>query len=179
MRSSGAFELKDDAYAGLLGLHHHELIGLVDELVQPLDRLVGLAARDELAQMADDLPGAHDLRRGVVERVLDIGGTLVRRHLQQSPRRLQIDRRRRERLIELMREAGGELADGAEPLRMQLLHARLDPAPLAQIADEGDEEAAAVIGGLADREIDREARAVLAACPSASQNRRASSAHVS
>ena len=53
----------------LLGADQRERAGLLDQLGQALDVPLALAAGHELAQAADDLPGAQGLLGRLVDRI--------------------------------------------------------------------------------------------------------------
>ncbi len=87
--------------------------------------------------------------------------------LEQAARALQIVGDRRQRLVQLVRQRRGHLAHRGQPrdvheLGLQLLQARLGLLALGQVADEAGEEAPIAGAHLADRELHREGRAVLA-----------------
>ena len=86
---------------------------------------------------------------------------------EQPARALQIVGDRRQRLVEFMRQRRGHLAHRGQPRDMdqfglQLLQARLGLLALGQVADEAGEKALLAGSHLADRQLHRKGRAVLA-----------------
>ncbi len=59
----------DTAMPRFLRAHQRQRAGLLDQLGQVLDPALALAARDELAQPANDLPGAQRLVGRLGERI--------------------------------------------------------------------------------------------------------------
>ena len=62
-------ELEAHPHAVLLGADQRQRARLLDQLGEALDPPLGFAARDEIAQPADDLAGAQRLLGGLVQRV--------------------------------------------------------------------------------------------------------------
>ena len=73
--------------------------------MQALLDLVGLAARNEFAQMGDDLPRAMHLGRGLVERFVDGRAPAAPPSLEQMAHGEEIVRGRRQRLVDLVRQS--------------------------------------------------------------------------
>ena len=69
----------------LLGAHQRERACLLDQLVDVLGPLLGLAARHELAQAADDLSGAQRLLRGLAQGVVDLVRARMLDAFEQTP----------------------------------------------------------------------------------------------
>src|SRR5215510_9087222 len=160
-------ELELDAYAVILRADQGQGAGLLDQLAEILDAALGLAAGDEIAQPADDLPGAQRLFPRLVHRVVHHDGALVGGAFEQAPRAFQVVGNGGQWLIELVRQGRGHLAHGGEPrdvdeLRLQLLQAGLGLLPLRQVANEAGEETLVARPHLADRKLDRKRRPVLA-----------------
>ena len=87
--------------------------------------------------------------------------------LEQPARALQVIGDRRQRLVQLVRQRRGHLAHGGQPrdvhqLGLQFLQPGFGLLPLGQVADEAGEEAPVAGSHLADRQLHREGRAVLA-----------------
>ena len=151
----------------LLGPDKGQRARLLDKLVDVLRPLLGLAARHEFAQLADDLAGAQRLLRGLGKRVVDLLRVRMLDTLDQAPAALQIIGDGRERLVDLMRKRRCHLAHGGEPRQpgefgLQLLELALGRLPLGQVADEAGEVAAVAGSHLADFELHGKGRAVLA-----------------
>jgi hypothetical protein len=128
-------------------------------------RLFGLALGDEAAQMLDDLPGAARLVGGLRHQLAGLAGRR-RLPLQEPPARLQIVDDRGQRLVQLMGQRRGHLAHLGEARDMQELVSELDQIALGgvtfgNVANEAREQALLAECHLADRELDREHRAVL------------------
>ena len=92
---------------------------------------------------------------------------LVAVALQQPPRALEVVGDRRQRLVELVRQRRCHLAHRGQArdvhqLGLQFLQARFGLLPLGQVADEAGEEAPVARFHLADRELHRKGRTVLA-----------------
>ena len=131
----------------VLGADQGERARFLDQLADVLGPLLGFAARDEFAQLADDVAGAQRLLGGLGQRIADLRRIGMIDGLEQPAAALQIIGDRRERLVDLMRQRRGHLAHGGQPrqageLGLQLLELVLGLLPLGQIADEAGEEAA-------------------------------------
>ena len=158
---------KHHPHAVLLDADQRQRARFLDQLLQAFHPLVALAAGDEIAQAADDLAGAQRLFGRLVHRVAHHARGVIGLSLQQPARAHHVVGDRRQRLVQLMRQRRGHLAHGAEArdvdqLGLQLLQPRLGLLPLAEVADEAGEEAPRRRVHLADGELDREGRAVLA-----------------
>src|SRR6185295_4009018 len=110
-----------------------------------LDPALALAARDEAAQPADDLAGPQRLLGRLVHGVAQGRRAIVRARLEQTARSLEIVGDCRERLVELVGERRGHLAERGQArdmhdLRLQLLKPRLGLLALGEVANEAGEE---------------------------------------
>jgi hypothetical protein len=99
----------------LLGPDKGQGARFLDKLVDVLGPLLGLAARNELAQLADDLACAQRLMRGLGQGVVNFRRVRMVDPLDQTPAALQIVGDGRKRLVDLMRERRCHLAHGGEP----------------------------------------------------------------
>ena len=71
-QSCARVEIEAQLHALLAGAGEAERAGLLDQLGEAFDALLGFAARDEIAQPPDDLAGAQRLLGGAVHRALDL-----------------------------------------------------------------------------------------------------------
>ena len=136
-------------------------------LREAFDALLDLAARDEIAQPADDLAGAQRLLGGAIQRPLDLRRVGIGAAGQQPARTLHVVADRGKRLVELMRQRRGHLAHRGQARDMdqfglQFLQPGLGLLMLGQVADETGEVGLAVGLHFADRQLHRKGRAVLA-----------------
>jgi hypothetical protein len=88
--------------------------------------------------MRDGLTRAQHLRRGFVQRLVDCRR---RRRSQHVAGGGDVIRRCRERLVDLMRERCRHIRHCVKTIAVQAVDPRLKISPLAQIADNGDEQA--------------------------------------
>ena len=130
--------------------------------MQAVVALVGLAVCDEPSQAPDHVAHPLDLLAGAPQGVFDRREALVRSAAEHPPRCCEVDGRRRQRLVELVRQRAGHSADRGQTLRRKLVHADFEIAPLGEVPHEADEDQLAVDDSLDNRQIDRERLAVLA-----------------
>ena len=109
--------------------------------MQALVALVGLAMRDEPSQAPNHVAHPVDLLFGAPQGVFDRREAIVRGATEHPPRGREIDGRRRQRLVELVRQRAGHSADRGQTLRRELVHAHFEVAPLGEVAHEADEDA--------------------------------------
>ena len=76
------FELELHADAAVLDAYQRQGAGFLDQLGDAFHAPLAFAARDEIAQPADDLPGAHGLVGGLVQGVAHGRGFFVTGALQ-------------------------------------------------------------------------------------------------
>ena len=84
-RARARIEAEDRFNTLLLGADKGQGARLLDQLVDVLGPLLGLAARHELAQAADDLAGAQRLLRGLGQSVADLRRVRMLDPLEQAP----------------------------------------------------------------------------------------------
>ncbi len=160
-------EVEADAHALLLGADEGEGARFLDQLGQALDVPLALAARHEIPQVPDHLPGSQGLVGSLVHRVGEQGHLGTFHAPEEAAAAFQVARDRRQRLVDLVGQGRCHLAEGGEArhvhqLGLQLLQAGLGLVPLGEVADEAGEVALAARAHLADRQFHREGRAVLA-----------------
>ena len=139
---------------------------LLDDRVNVLERPLGLALDDELAQATDDLPRPAGLLDGLFEQAREAARAFGA-PIDQPARGLGVVDDRRERLIELVRERRGHLAHRAQArdvnqLRLQLLETLLALPARAHVLQEPGKKLPPGRLDLADRELERKDRPVLA-----------------
>ena len=103
-------ELKSHADALILGAYERQRAGFLDELLDAFDPTLALAARDEIAQAADDLSGTQRLVGGLVHRIAEHCGLIVAAVFEQPSRTLHVVRDGRQWLVELVRQRRRHLA---------------------------------------------------------------------
>lgn len=128
--------------------------------------MLGLALCDELTQALDDVADTQRLVGAAVHGLAHAVFVKLAR-VQQGRGAAQITCDRGQRLIELVRERGRHLTHGGQPrhvqqLRLQLLHAALLGSAFGQVADEAGKVPLGAGFGLADCELHRKGRAILA-----------------
>ena len=167
-RGRARIEIEGHMHTLLLGADQGERACLLDELGQALDPVFGIAARHEAAQMPDDVAGAQGLFGGLADAVAEPLGEFGRLGpVEKPPAALEIVGDGGERLVELMGECGGHLAQRrvaryVGELGLQLLQPGLGLLPLGQIADEAGEVALPARPHLAHGQLHGEGGAVLA-----------------
>src|ERR1700730_14949396 len=119
------------------------------------DRLVALPPGDEIAQAVDDIPSAKSLHG---RRLADHCGARVLALLEQTLRPLETIVERRERLVQLMGEARGHLAERAKTgyvkkICLQFLQLRLRFLLFGQITYESRKMPAVLEPHLANRKM--------------------------
>ena len=124
--------------------------------------LVGLAARDELAKMGDDVARPMQLRRGFIEGFVDRRLRRLGPSAEEVAGGEEIVRGRRERLVDLVRQRGRHVGQGIETVAMKAAQPRLEPAPLAEVAEEPDKELFPAVPGLGHLDFDGKLQVVLA-----------------
>ena len=103
-----------------------ERAGILDQLGQAFDPALAFAARHEFAQAADDLAGAQRLVGRLADRVAQHGRRLAFDALEQPLAALEVVADGRQRLVDLVRQGRGHLAQRGEArhvrhFRLQLL----------------------------------------------------------
>ena len=160
-------QVEAQEHALFAGAGEPERAGLFDHFRKTLDALLGRVARDEVAQSPDDVAGADRLLGGAIERRFDLRRVGVGAASQQAARSLHVVADGRQRLIEFVGEGGSHLAHRAQTrdvdqFGLQFLQPCLGLLLLGEIADEARKEGLSSRMHLADGEMHRKRRAVLA-----------------
>ena len=160
-------QVEAQKHALFAGAGEPECAGLFDHFRKALDALLGRVAGDEVAQSPDDVAGANRLLSGAIERGFDLRRVGVGAISQQAARSLHVIADGRQRLIELVGQGGSHFAHRAEArdvdqFGLQFLQPRLGLLLLGEVADEARKEGLSCRIHLADGEVHRKCRAVLA-----------------
>src|SRR5215831_10414343 len=160
-------EPEGDGNAPLARAHQRQRAGVLDQPGQAFDPPVALAAGHELAQAADDMAGAHRLLGRAAQGLAQHRRRLVLHAVEQALAALEVVVDRRQRLVDLVGERRGHLAERGiarhvRDLRLQLLQPAFGELLVGEVADEAGEMVPLGRAQLADREMYGKGRAVLA-----------------
>src|SRR5208282_2753979 len=156
-----------DPDAALVDADQGQRARFLDQLPDALHSPLGLAPRDEVAQMADDLARPRGLLGALHERILDRLEPRIGACLEQPARTSEVVADGGERLVELMGECRRHLAHGRQArqmhqLRLQFVKLGLGFLSVGQISHETREMAAGAGAHFADGKVHGEGRTVLA-----------------